>query len=81
MKHVNIHEAKTTLSKLVAGLEGGGEAIALCRAGKPVAHLMPMPPAPAPLVMGLLQGQIWVSDDFEGFSAAEGGLFGLKEGV
>lgn len=81
MKQVNIHEAKTTLSKLVAGLEDDGEAVALCRAGKPVAMLAPLPPKPLPLKTGLLRGQIWVSDDFEGVSVAEAGFFGIGSGV
>lgn len=38
MRQVNIHEAKTTLSKLVEAAEAG-ETIVLARAGKPVARL------------------------------------------
>jgi prevent-host-death family protein len=38
---VNIHDAKTTLSKLVARAERG-ERIAIARAGKPVAQLGPI---------------------------------------
>ncbi|NBX67305.1 MAG: type II toxin-antitoxin system prevent-host-death family antitoxin [Proteobacteria bacterium] len=80
MQKVNIHEAKSTLSKLVAGIEDGGEAVELCRAGKPVAQITALPPKAKPLVAGLLKGQIWISDDFDGFTAAEGALFGLLEG-
>jgi len=39
---VNMHEAKTHLSKLVARVEGG-ERIVITRAGKPAATLVPMP--------------------------------------
>lgn len=39
---VNIHEAKTHLSKLLARVEAGEE-ITLARAGKPVARLAPVP--------------------------------------
>jgi prevent-host-death family protein len=39
---VNMHEAKTQLSRLVARVEGG-EQIVITRAGKPAAKLMPMP--------------------------------------
>jgi prevent-host-death family protein len=39
MRQVNIHEAKTTLSKLVEAVESG-ETIVLARAGKPVAKLV-----------------------------------------
>ena len=39
---VNMHEAKTHLSRLVARVEGG-EQIVITRAGKPAAKLVPMP--------------------------------------
>lgn len=80
MPRVNIHEAKTTLSKLVASLEDGGEAIELCRAGKPVARLDALPPKPLPLTPGLAAGQIWMADDFEVFTPSESALFGFTEG-
>lgn len=41
MKSVNIHEAKSSLSKLIADVESKGVTIVLCRAGKPVANLVP----------------------------------------
>ena len=41
MKAVNIHEAKTTLSALLAKVEKSGERIFICRNGKPVADLVP----------------------------------------
>jgi prevent-host-death family protein len=42
MKTVNIHQAKTQLSRLLKRVESGEEVI-LARAGKPVAKLVPMP--------------------------------------
>lgn len=39
MKTVNIHAAKTNLSKLIAEIESGGGDIVIARAGKPVARL------------------------------------------
>lgn len=39
MRSVNVHEAKTHLSALLAELEAGGDAIVICRAGKAVAEL------------------------------------------
>ena len=42
---VNVHEAKTALSKLLARAEAGEEVI-IARAGKPVARLVPVTPAP-----------------------------------
>lgn len=40
MKVVNVHQAKTHLSSLLAQLEESGEAILICRNGKPVADLV-----------------------------------------
>lgn len=78
---VNIHEAKSTLSRLIAQVEDSGSEFALCRAGKPVARLSPMakttPPPPTPPTGGRLQGQIWLADDFDAFLPAEAAIFGL----
>jgi antitoxin (DNA-binding transcriptional repressor) of toxin-antitoxin stability system len=41
MKTVNVHEAKTNFSSLLAKLEKDSEAIVICRNGKPVADLVP----------------------------------------
>lgn len=41
MKVVNVHEAKTKLSALLAEVERRGERIFICRNGKPVADLVP----------------------------------------
>ena len=41
MKTVNVHEAKTNFSRLLARLEEGSEAIVICRNGEPVADLVP----------------------------------------
>jgi len=41
MKIVNIHEAKTKLSALLAEVEATGETVLICRHGKPVAKLVP----------------------------------------
>ena len=38
---VNTHEAKTTLSTLLAAVEEKGENVIICRNGKPVARLIP----------------------------------------
>lgn len=66
MPVVNMHEAKTQLSKLVARAEAG-EDIVIARDGKPVIRLTPVP-APArwaQRVDGLLAGQFQVSEDFD----------------
>ena len=61
MRVVNIHQAKTHLSKLVEEVEEGEEVI-IARAGKPVARLVPLQ---RPRRLGLLQGRITVPDDFD----------------
>jgi len=40
MKTVNVHEAKTNFSKLLAKLEADSETIVICRNGEPVADLV-----------------------------------------
>jgi prevent-host-death family protein len=42
---VNVHEAKTNLSSLLAQVEDKGEPVLICRNGKPVANLVPHRPA------------------------------------
>lgn len=64
MKSVNVHEAKTHFSKLLARVEKGQEAL-IWRAGKPVARLVPHEIArPAPL-FGADRGKFVVPDDFD----------------
>ncbi len=41
MKTVNVHEAKTHFSSLLAKLEADSETIVICRNGEPVADLVP----------------------------------------
>ena len=64
MKHatVNMHEAKTGLSRLVERAEAGEEII-IARAGKPAAKLVPFT-ARRPRRLGLLDGQFTIPDDF-----------------
>ena len=61
---VNIHAAKTHLSRLVEDA-AQGEEIIIARAGKPVARLGPLQAMPAPRRPGLLRGRITVSEDFD----------------
>jgi antitoxin (DNA-binding transcriptional repressor) of toxin-antitoxin stability system len=41
MKTVNVHEAKTNFSSLLATVEGSGGSFVICRNGEPVADLVP----------------------------------------
>jgi prevent-host-death family protein len=60
---VNIHEAKTQLSRLVAQVEAGEEVI-LARNGKPAARLVPLAAAPAARVFGSMKGRAHAGDAF-----------------
>jgi prevent-host-death family protein len=61
---INIHEAKTHLSRLVARVEAGEE-IVLARGGRPVARLVPMTVRTHPRRLGRLRGQLWIAPDFD----------------
>ena len=63
MTEVNIHEAKTQLSKLLRRV-AAGEEIVIARAGRPVAKLVPVSAAPKRL-FGLDRGVYEVPDDFD----------------
>ncbi len=56
MRKVNIHEAKTTLSKLVEAAEAG-EKVILARAGRPVAQIVRLE-RPGGVRLGTLRGRI-----------------------
>lgn len=64
MKTVNIHAAKTHLSKLLEEVEKGEEVV-IARAGTPVAKLIRVaPPKLKPRKPGSMKGKIWISDNF-----------------
>ena len=60
---INIHEAKTHLSRIVDDVAAGAEVV-IAKAGKPVARLMPLENAPRRKTLGLLKGKLKVADDF-----------------
>lgn len=66
MTVVNMHEAKSQLSKLVAQAEAGEEII-IARDGRPAVRLTPVlaEPTPAARALGAWRGQVWMSDDFD----------------
>lgn len=64
MQTVNIHEAKTNLSRLVEEVAAGQEII-IAKAGKPMARLVPLGAAPKKRRLGLFKGQLNVPDDFD----------------
>jgi prevent-host-death family protein len=63
-KPVNIHEAKTHLSRLVERVEAGEE-ITLARAGRPVARLVPYRVRREPRRPGIWRGRVVISPDFD----------------
>lgn len=66
MKTVNIHEAKTQLSKLVEEASKG-EAFVIAKAGKPVVKVIALnaPTGAQVRRLGFMAGQISVPDDFD----------------
>ena len=61
---VNIHEAKTHLSRLLQQV-GAGERIIIARAGKPVAELIPIAAQPDMREPGSAKGLIQIAEDFD----------------
>lgn len=60
---VNIHEAKTHLSRLLERVAIGEEVI-IAKAGKPVAKLVPMTDQPKRRSLGSAKGEFTVPDNF-----------------
>ncbi len=60
---VNVHQAKTHLSKIIDEVASGREVI-IAKAGKPIARLTPLAQAGKAKKLGLLRGKIRVPDDF-----------------
>ncbi len=60
---INIHEAKTHLSRIVEQVAAGGEVI-IAKAGKPMARLTSLSSEARPKRLGLLSGRLIVPDDF-----------------
>jgi prevent-host-death family protein len=64
METVNIHQAKTQLSKLV-DRAAKGEAFIIAKAGKPLVKVTALDAPAAPRRLGFLAGEIAVPDDFD----------------
>ena len=61
---VNIHEAKTHLSRLLERVMKG-EQVIIAKAGKPIAILSPIQDAPAQRIPGIDAGKVVISPDFD----------------
>ena len=77
MNTVNIHEAKTQLSRLVARA-ARGEALVMAKAGKPLVKVLAVDAPVEPKRLGFLAGEIEVPDDFDRMGEREiAALFGI----
>lgn len=61
---VNVHEAKTHLSRLLERVEAGEE-IVIARAGRPIARLVQYRGRTAPREPGLWRGRVTIAADFD----------------
>ncbi len=79
MESVNIHEAKTRLSQLIARAQQG-EGFIIAKAGKPMVRVTPID-SPAPEQqkrLGFLAGEFRVPDDFDRMAEQEiASMFGV----
>ena len=64
MHQVNIHEAKTNLSKLIQEVLNGEEVI-IAKGNKPVVKLVPLQQEKNERKFGLAKGKITMTDDFD----------------
>ena len=72
MRTVNMHEAKTHLSRLVAAA-ASGEPFVIARAGKPLVKVVAVdsPADGTTRRLGFLEGQFTIPEDFDRIGAAE----------
>ena len=72
MLTVNIHDAKTQLSKLVEQA-AQGEAFIIAKAGKPMVKVIPLGPEETGTArrLGFMQGEISIPDDFDQMGSEE----------
>lgn len=64
METVNMHQAKTQLSKLIERASAGEE-IVIARAGHPVARIVPLVSRTEPRKPGMLKGRIKLAENFD----------------
>ena len=64
MTTVNIHYAKTHLSRLLEQVQGGKQVL-IAKSGRPVARLVPLADAPRAKKLGLLKGRLRVPAAFD----------------
>ncbi|HET6609511.1 MAG TPA: type II toxin-antitoxin system prevent-host-death family antitoxin [Rhodopila sp.] len=76
MKAVNILDAKSSLSRLIASVESGAEAeVTIARNGRPVARLVPVKPIRSGKRIGVAKGQFVAPDNIDADEDAITALF------
>jgi prevent-host-death family protein len=63
MRSINVHDAKTNLSKLLKRVEAGEEVV-IARAGKPIARILPIQDTSKQRSPGSAIGMITINDSF-----------------
>ena len=76
MRQINVHEAKTQLSRLLEAVETG-ERILIARAGEPIAVLVPYKMAVRRRRLGLFAGQATLRPDFDELPEDIAAAFGI----
>ena len=66
---VNIHHAKTHLSRLIEDVASGNEVL-IAKGGKPMARLVPLGRDDSPRRPGMLKGKLRIADEFDRVQAA-----------
>jgi prevent-host-death family protein len=67
---VNMHQAKTSLSRLVERALAG-EDVVIARNGQPLVRLVPIPQKREPRIPGRSKGRIWIAPDFDTMTEEE----------
>ncbi len=65
IKSINIHEAKTNLSRIVEEVKQLGQPVIIAKSGVPQVKLVPLDSTQQTRKMGTLKGVIQVPDDFD----------------
>lgn len=79
MRTVNIHEAKTHLSKLVEKAVAG-ESFIIAKAGKPLVKVVPYDAPEKPNLLGCMKGQAVVAKDLDIKSIGRDEIIAMFEG-
>jgi len=61
---INIHQAKTHLSRLIEDVASGNEVL-IAKGGRPMARLVPLGRDDSPRRPGLLKGKLKISEEFD----------------